>query len=614
MGVAEVPPPGGALLSAGRSCHKKASDMIRTADGQALKILVRGDCTSRRSIALNQDLFEKPPHFLQNEKSTFIQFVDAIDGVTVTEGFLRDITDVDAMGRILRSFYLGQAGRSILQERGADLLVLDSYADMNFQLWENQDEGFKLWVHPKFVYDLPKFKETHRSLGHRTLEQSASDAVRFVEYMRTLNPEVPVLFLNQQVDYYPKLSDRAADFEKLGELIANQLPGVFYGGVVDKEDLELADIGSAGGPGNTLHFQGPTYRRMWNRAINDGLEDSIRRRRELVTAATEPAATEPAATEPAPTEPAATEPAATEPSSAFADGSSRDGTAAAAQAGGAQQTTPQPGELTFTPSPTRNTVITETVELDLQVGSDCCVPLCANTYEDVRKTLWKYFYLDGRTEDGLPPRFTPMLVDLDEFETFDLWEGHIKKFSGGARLRHKRKAVDAGYYTKEFPRLLHVPDIYDINTSKDQRSGGPIRANLTRSIEDMGGAPDRKMGIPAAPCFRHWRKTFGVFLAEPGYPQGSVEVGERLVAYCSVQRRGELAVYNQMIGHGDHLSKGVLTLLHHDVVKHLYESPVGRPGGLRFIMYGGLQNGGEGLFQFKHRAGFKPYIVNVPPA
>jgi hypothetical protein len=29
-------------------------------------------------------------------------------------------------------------------------------------------------------------------------------------------------------------------------------------------------------------------------------------------------------------------------------------------------------------------------------------------------------------------------------------------------------------------------------------------------------------------------------------------------------------------------------------------------------MYGGAQNGGEGLYNFKRRSGFNPYIVSLP--
>lgn len=513
------------------------------------------------------------PVFVQNEKSAFVQFLDAAEGKTASDEYLREITDVDAMPRVLRSFYMGQANRSILAESNADLLMLDSYADMNFQLWEHTVHGFKFWIHPKFIYDMPKFKQEHMSLGSISFEQSVEDAVRFIELVRQTNPDIPVLFLNQQVDYYPKLADRAEIFSKLGEVVATRLPDVFYGGVIEKDELELADVGSCG-PGNTLHFQGPTYRKMWERALKDGLREAIEQRNatriNCVADTTAPAA--------------------------------------------APAVSKTYGELAFTKSATQNIIITETIDLDLQVGGPACNEKCSSVPAAVQKSLSRYFYFDGETDTGLPPRYTPMLIDLEEYPTFADWENHIRKFSGGEKLRQKKKSQSLGYYSKEFPFRLHVPDVYDINNSMDERSGGAIRENLRRSVEDMGGAPTRALTVAETRCPRHWRKTFGVFTAAEGHCQGDVEVGERLAGFISIQRHGEFAIYTQIIGHGADLPNGVLTLLHHDVVEELYASDVGKPGGLRYIMYGGVQNGGPGLFQFKRRAGFKPYIVNVPPA
>lgn len=542
--------------------------MLKTADGNPLKILARGDCTSRRSVALNQDLFNKPPVFVQNEKSTFLQFLDAASGVTATEEYLREISDVEAMPRVLRSFYMGQAGRSILDQVDGDLLMIDSYADMNFQLWENTERGFKFWIHPRYIHDLEKFKQEHKDLGFRTLEQSVDDAVRFIELIREKNPGIPVLFLNQQVDYYPKLADKADDFARLGELVAERLPDVYYGGVVEKDALDLADIGSCG-PGNTLHFQGGTYRQMWERALSAGLREAIEKR-----TASRPAAVQPAKVE--------------------------------EQAGY--------GELTYTKSRDRDIVITEIIDLDLQSESETCIPKCEAVPAAVEKSLSSYFYFDGKTEDGPAPRFTPMLIDLEEYPDFHAWEQHIKKFSGGEKLRQKKKAKGLGYYTHEFPFKLHTPDAFEINNSMEERSGGKIRENLTRSLESLGGAPTGPIPLRQPKCIHHWRKTFGTFVEKPDHVQGTVEVGERLAAYISIQRHGEFAIYTQIIGHGADLPNGALTLLHHDLVEHLYSDEYGKPGGLRYIMYGGVQNGGEGLFQFKRRGGFKPYIVNVPPA
>jgi hypothetical protein len=86
-------------------------------------------------------------------------------------------------------------------------------------------------------------------------------------------------------------------------------------------------------------------------------------------------------------------------------------------------------------------------------------------------------------------------------------------------------------------------------------------------------------------------------------------VNERLLAYISLRRCGDVILYSQIMGHGDYLSQGVLVLLHHEVIRWIGEHRDGLTRGLRFVMYGGVQNGGEGLLQFKRQSGFTPYHV-----
>jgi hypothetical protein len=98
-------------------------------------------------------------------------------------------------------------------------------------------------------------------------------------------------------------------------------------------------------------------------------------------------------------------------------------------------------------------------------------------------------------------------------------------------------------------------------------------------------------------------------VAEPGYKQGSIEVNERLLAYISLRRCGDVALYSQIMGHGDYLNQGVLVLLHHEVIRWISENTHGLASGLRYVMYGGQQNGGGSLLQFKRQAGFTPHHV-----
>ncbi len=531
----------------------------------ALTIVARGDCTSRRAIALNPEVFEQQPVFRQSQKSTFGQFLDSLDGLSLSEEFLNSISNVVDMPRTLASYYLGQANREALECQDADLLMLDSYADMNFSLWRSKQGGPRFWIHPKFLKDRTAFLADYEELGRPTLEQSVADASKLIERLRQTAPALPVLFLNQQVDYYPKLADRVAEYYQLGELVAAKVPDVFFGGVVEKDALELADVGSCG-PGNTLHFQGSTYKRMLAAAVASGLNQAIARRLDAKPAAE-------SVTIIAKAEAAA-------PSS----------------------------ELRSAPCSFAELVITEIVEPNLMFDPASCTAACKSFIDSVAKVFDGYFYLEHKKGQTTPPRFTPMMIDLEPVEDFNAWI-----YSRPATYRHQfQKSERSEFIFDPYNGKNHVPDIYEINNSKEVRSGGAIRSNLTKSIDEMGGAPTELVPVPKLACPKHWRQTFGVFIPVEGHMQGEVELGKKLIAYISVVRYGEFALFAQIMGHGEHLAQGVVNFVAQKVVEAAITEPWGKPSGLRYLMYGGAQNGGEGLYNFKRRSGFKPYIVSMP--
>lgn len=538
---------------------------ISVSNGQRLTIVARGDCTSRRAVALNPALFDQTPLLRQSQKSTFAQLLDSLNGVNLSEEFLREISDVDSMPQTLASYYIGQANRDVLQVADADLLMLDSYADMNFSLWQNRRGGARFWIHPKFLRDRAQFTAEHIELGRATIEESVANAIEFIARLREQAPGLPVLFLNQQVDYYPKLADRVEEYYLLGELVAQHTPDVFFGGVVPKDELELADLDSSG-PGNTLHFQGVTYLRMIEAALAGGLADAISRREILKIAS--------ASAEPNPS------PAPVIPST----------------------------ELRSAPFKFAELVITEIIEPDLQFHPGSCNQQCAKFVHSLPKGLDNYFYMEHKKGQTEPPRFTPMMIDLDPITDFNTWI-----YSRPATYRHQyQKAERSEFIFEPYNAKNHVPDIYEINNSKEVRSGGAIRSNLTKSIEEMGGAPSTLSKVPALGCLHHWRQTFGVFIPVEGYRQGDVELGKRMIAYISVVRYGEFAIFAQIMGHGDFLDRGVVNFVAQKVVEQAVSAPWGKASGLRYLMYGGAQNGGQGLYNFKRRSGFTPYIVSLP--
>jgi len=133
-----------------------------------------------------------------------------------------------------------------------------------------------------------------------------------------------------------------------------------------------------------------------------------------------------------------------------------------------------------------------------------------------------------------------------------------------------------------------------------------MRGGYIRSIEDRGGAPDR-LHAPVVPkCPLHWSISIGVFENRPGYKQGEVVTDEKLLAYLSLRRTGDLVAYAQIMGHGDYLKDGVMIHLHHDVIEWLSRADEPLTDGIKVVMYGGQQSGGDGLKDWKRRGGFTP--------
>jgi hypothetical protein len=446
---------------------------------------------------------------------------------------------------------------------------------MNFSLWQNKTGGPRFWIHPKHLIDRAAFLEENVELGRASLEEAVRNATEFISRMRKVAPGLPVLFLNQQVDYFPKLEDRQSDFYRFGALVAEQAPNTFYGGAIDKEKLALADVGSSG-PGNTLHFQGETYRAMIESAMAQGLGAAVANRAAQKTALQ---AQSTSALHPSESTPVA---ATTQPSS----------------------------ELRSAPCKFAELIISEIIEPDLQYRPESgCTADCLKIVQSTTTAFENYFYQAHRSKTQVdPPRFTPMMIDLETVGDFTEWI-----YSRPATYRHQfQKSERAGYVFDRINLKNHTADVYEINTSKDVRSGGEIRANLTKSVESLGGLPTRMLEPVTPKCERHWRQVFGVFATDEQHRQGDLVVGRRLLAYLSVIRFGEFATFAQVMGHADHLAEGVVNFVSQKFVELATQESWGRASGLRYLMYGGAQNGGEGLYNFKRRSGMSPYIVSVP--
>lgn len=543
-----------------------------------MKILMRGDCTSRRAVFYNKDLFGAGAKVVQNQKSPFVLFNDHARGVSATLEMVRPHIDVERMPPVLKSFFIGQFDRSIWQQPSADLLILDSYADMNFELYEGAEGTGKFWIHRAYLRDAGAFRQSFRLLGRRTLEQSVADAVEFIGRVRDKYGPIPVVFLNQQVEYYPKLHERR-EFYDLGRLVAERVANCEYGGSLQSEELELADVGSCG-PGLTLHYTGPTYRKMLDRVALLGGAAAAPTAAATVTPPSAPAAVpapvpmaEPnARSASVPIGPAAGTPAIPDPAG-----------------GAAEATGTDAGTLSISLRPPAG---------DPPYDRD-------QVFERFRH----YFIIPEA--DVYEPRFLPAVIELERARDYEAWVKATKKEVGDNAFRNEKKAQQRGYVVEMFDRRTYIPDIHAINHSMPVRAGREMGAGYRRSIEELGGYPTsyREPRLPANKTY--WVAMFGAFLREPGRKQGEVVTDRRLVGYVSVRRYADLILYPQVLGHGDHLLDGIMAQIHFHVLRWLLAPDCAHSAGARLLMYTAANAGNEGLRTWKKRAGFKPRRIQL---
>lgn len=187
--------------------------------------------------------------------------------------------------------------------------------------------------------------------------------------------------------------------------------------------------------------------------------------------------------------------------------------------------------------------------------------------------------------------FNPLFLQLSrgnydrcsvlELDSLDGWRDDHRT----ARKRADR-AARLGYRFSEIHRHLYADDIYEINTSLQERQGRPMsNGYLTR----QSYAP-----LPDYPCPRHRITTYGVLRHD------------RLYAYMWLYRAGDLALVSSILGHGDALKDDVMFLLMQGVVG----AETGTDG---LLLYNRWDSGTDGLRYYKERCGFTEQRVEWLP-
>jgi hypothetical protein len=267
-------------------------------------------------------------------------------------------------------------------------------------------------------------------------------------------------------------------------------------------------------------------------------------------------------------------------------------------------------------------------ELDLQLNPRRCVANCVDftTHERPQLSPFLFRNADGRLPPSRLGRGVPCVIDLDRFADFDAYLARLKRHSKGGIIQQIRKARAQGFYSKTMLRDLYHRQIHEIQSSKRFRSG-PVLAAFVKPMpqSDFAGGitladiafylgkplSEVVQGVafpepPLAPCPHHWSLDWGAFIAEPVRGAGDILLGERLVAYIFLKRIGNIVRTRGVMGHGAFLSRNVVKLLLHDVVRWLLARQDPRVEGVRYLHYGAMEHGSDGLAAWKRSFGFAP--------
>lgn len=151
-----------------------------------------------------------------------------------------------------------------------------------------------------------------------------------------------------------------------------------------------------------------------------------------------------------------------------------------------------------------------------------------------------------------------------------------------ARKRAQRASL-VGYSVRTFEPCDRHEDMLHINRSAPERQGRPMDDSYVNLVRT-----ESKIGDPA--CCLHHVLMYGVF----------AKFTDRLVAYATIYRCGELVHVSQLLGHADRLNEGIMYLLLREVIGVNAMAP-----GKSVLFYNRHDSGGDGLRFFKERIGLE---------
>jgi hypothetical protein len=211
----------------------------------------------------------------------------------------------------------------------------------------------------------------------------------------------------------------------------------------------------------------------------------------------------------------------------------------------------------------------------------------------------------ARPGDASAQRLVPTAsaIDLEPFRDFTAWRIGVSRATNGKYHRSANRARRLGYVTRCVGLNAYRRSVRELTGSKLRRSKGLVVLDAlwlpAKDLEDTL-APPRPPSCP-----RHWRQCWGCFR--------TTEEGEKLMGFAVLVRAGNLVWVQRFIGHGDALVDGVMKLMMFDIMQWILARDEAATQGIRYFLHGYVEEGGQGLFDWKRYLGFKPMLLRVLP-
>ena len=164
----------------------------------------------------------------------------------------------------------------------------------------------------------------------------------------------------------------------------------------------------------------------------------------------------------------------------------------------------------------------------------------SGTFKYYKKKLFVNFsndnnnlgHLNGRfftnSDDGIQTEISSVL-DLRFFNKFDEYLNIIKKLYRKSAYYSYTRSLRENYYCHTFHRNNFLPDIVEINTSKEKRQNREMADNYKIPLEKFNWqSPDEILDINIEDS-QEYNIYFGVFQKIDGYKLGNVITNEKLV-------------------------------------------------------------------------------------